>query len=203
MLAAVSAALPSSRAASISRSFSGPGWQSAADVDDPREAAGVGFHHPRLDVGRGHHHHGSVDVLEQPQRAPLVFHPVLQAHHRRPGRSSPPQRDQRASGVLALGGEQHHLGALPRNLRGQADRLDLQHRAARRVLQRQSALADRSEMRAPRDQRDRVPGLVQAGADDSADRPGAEHDEAHQSSGWRTIGRRAAAASSSRRTGVV
>ena len=104
MPAAVSAALPSSRAASISRSLSGPGLQIAptalarltislaylrritsslahesnrdsrnaaaislgalvgarrvaADVDDPGQAAGVGLHHPRLDVGRGHHHH--------------------------------------------------------------------------------------------------------------------------------------------------
>ena len=45
------------------------------------------------------------------------------------------------------------------------------------------SLADRVQVRAPRDQRHVMSGLVQPGADDSTDRAGAEHDEAHQSSG--------------------
>src|SRR3984885_2979948 len=189
-------------------------------VDNAGHPRPVGLNDARLEVGGRRHHHRPVDVLEHTEGHPLVLDRVLQADHGRLRRGAVAQSADRAARVLALHREQDDLVAVPVESIWRGGHRDLEDHLLGRLLERQPAFADRLVMRAARDQRHLVSGLVQARADNAADRARAEDDESHAADcaplifGWsaapdggalacRTTGRRAAPASSSRRTGVV
>ena len=141
----------------------------AADVEDPGRRRRVVTDDARFEmVGRAHHRYG-VDVLESPERGPLVGDPVLQAHDRRARVGRAGKGNQGRLCVLALHSEEHDVPVPDTELDGITGDVELHGRRAVGVVEPQTGRAHGIEVGAPRDAGNLVTGDVQARRDRAAD----------------------------------
>ncbi len=157
----------------------------AADGEDAAERGGVGGDHARLQVAGGQPDAEPVDPAEGTQRDALVLDPVLRADQRQQVRGNAvadrplPPLLQHGRRVLGLHREHEDVvGTEPQRVRAVHGR-DVQGARALRGDQPQPALAQRGVVRAPGDQHDVVPALVQPSADRAAHGTRPDDDVAH------------------------